>query len=128
MNACLQQRGIKDSKDRKPDTLLKAPDMTERSFAAAVVALHKTSSNPDMWLQRPLPEMLLRYAAHDLELIAQLYVNFQRAGWINKRNVPQLKAQSERYLRTFRTRAIKDLFDQRGLGPFMPLHVLETPP
>ncbi|RDX45588.1 hypothetical protein OH76DRAFT_1486238 [Lentinus brumalis] len=109
MNACLQQRGIKDTKD------------------PAVVALHKTSSNPDMWLQRPLPEMLLRYAAHDLELIAQLYVNFQRAGWINKRNVPQLKAQSERYLRTFRTRAIKDLFDQRGLGPFMPLHVLEKP-
>ncbi|TFK84652.1 hypothetical protein K466DRAFT_665018 [Polyporus arcularius HHB13444] len=113
---------LKESIKRNPPTWDQGYQRSCRRCASQDI-----EHNPDMWLKRPLPEMLLRYAAHDLELIGQLYVNFQRAGWINKRNVPQLKAQSERYLRTFRTRAIKDLFDQRGLGPFMPLHVLEKP-
>ena len=80
-----------------------------------------------MWLERPLPQMLLQYAAHDLELMSQLFKNFVRAGWIHPRNLPLLKQQSARYLRTFQTRAVKDLFDKRSLGIFVPLHVLEAP-
>ncbi len=81
-----------------------------------------------MWLQRPLPKALLQYAAHDLKLIAALYTSFVRAGWINGRDLPLLKEQSERYIRTLHTRALKDLFDQRNLGMFVSLHVIDTPP
>ncbi|RDX45591.1 hypothetical protein OH76DRAFT_1407985 [Lentinus brumalis] len=109
MKNSLKACGIHDSKD------------------AAVVALHEAKGSA-MWLQRPLPKALLQYAAHDLKLIAALYTSFVRAGWINGRDLPLLKEQSERYIRTLHTRALKDLFDQRNLGMFVSLHVIDTPP
>ncbi|TFK84653.1 hypothetical protein K466DRAFT_588742 [Polyporus arcularius HHB13444] len=109
MNAALKARNIRDNKD------------------ATVLDLQKAQGS-GIWLERPLPETLLRYAAHDLTLIAMLYASFMRGGWIKENNVALLKEQSARYMRTFRTREIKDLFDDSKVAMFVPLHVLEAPP
>ncbi|KAI0800005.1 ribonuclease H-like domain-containing protein [Fomes fomentarius] len=106
MAACLKLRGITDSKDE------------------AVASLHKTMGS-EMWVQRPLPEMLLQYAAHDIHLIAQLYYDFTGAGWITAYSFPTLRDRSARYLRTYTSCAVKQRHDKRKLSLFVPLGVLD---
>ncbi|KAI0717818.1 ribonuclease H-like domain-containing protein [Cerioporus squamosus] len=107
INACLKECQIRDSKD------------------AAVAALYNAHGS-EIWLQRPLPEILLRYAAHDLTLIAALYASFLRRGWIKEHTVAVLEEQSTRYILTFHAREIKDLFDESHVAMFVPLHVFEA--
>lgn len=89
--------------------------------------MHKKAGSA-IWLQRPLPDLLLQYAAHDISLISQLHANFLRAGWINGRALPLLRQQSARYVSATTTRRAKDIQDDRFLSLFVPLDVMDEPP
>ena len=104
-------------------------------MAAAVVALHNDSGSA-MWMDRPLPPILLHYAAHDIEIIARVYLRFE--GGLGRRrkgkspfytlHLPELKMASARYVRVIPSRAQRARFAEMGLSRFMPLEVLKPPP
>lgn len=75
------------------------------------------------WLERPLPDRLVQYAANDIYIIATVYTFFISKKWIR----PQLKAQSARYINAEVTREHKERRAQIGSSRFLPLGVLTDP-
>ncbi|KAI0759278.1 hypothetical protein BD413DRAFT_488104 [Trametes elegans] len=88
-----------------------------------VVAMHQRSDS-SLWMARPLPAYLQRYAAHDLALIALLHAHFLGKDWVCAQ-LPALCTQSERYVGMFRTREEHARYAALGLKAFMPLEFLE---
>ncbi|TCD69335.1 hypothetical protein EIP91_008091 [Steccherinum ochraceum] len=93
-----------------------------------VKQMHK-DKKADMWIQRPLPEKLLQYAAKDIQLISQLCTAFIQKGWIPPVPGPYhtLLAQCARYVSAHVEQgksAETDPFRPTGL---MPLDVLTQP-
>ena len=81
-----------------------------------------------MWTNRPLPSVLLQYAAHDIEVIARLYKRFLKASRNSFfANLPALKAASMRYMSVYTTREMHALHEPQDLLRFMPLDVLDAP-
>ena len=89
-----------------------------------------------MWMERPLPPVLLDYAAHDIEIIARVYARFEsRAGRSNKKTnlfynsrLSELKIASARYVGKNTSRAQRAHFSEIGLSRFLPFEVLDPPP
>ena len=83
----------------------------------------------DMWMQRPLPLPLLRYSAHDIEMIALVYDRFapgQRGDYLEP--LAELLAMSARYMQAYPTRELRALHVPLDLCRFLPLDVLVPPP
>ncbi|KAI0752941.1 hypothetical protein C8Q80DRAFT_486532 [Daedaleopsis nitida] len=93
---------------------------------AVVSALHKKNGT-EMWMQRPLPDVLLQYSAHDIEMIARMYERFKKKSSY-LRDPDTLKEMSARYMRAYPTRELKALHAQLDITKFLPLDVLEAPP
>ena len=62
--------------------------------------LYKEGGGSGIWMARPIPDVLLHYAATDIDLIAQLYQHFWLCGWMNLDNTDAYLAKSRRYLET----------------------------
>ncbi|KAH9847666.1 ribonuclease H-like domain-containing protein [Lenzites betulinus] len=90
---------------------------------SAVVAMHE-SGGSSQWLARPLPPSLLKYAAHDLTLIALVYAHFQRRAWVRK-SIPTLRTQSAAYICALETREENARLGELGLKRFMPLGIID---
>ncbi|RPD70656.1 hypothetical protein L226DRAFT_514191 [Lentinus tigrinus ALCF2SS1-7] len=87
----------------------------------AVTNLHRTDGG-SMWLHRPLPAMLLDYAAHDIWLISRVAdVLLPRV------SVEQLREASARYMRVYPTREAKEAHVPLELSKFVPLDVVDAP-
>ncbi|KAK7678046.1 hypothetical protein QCA50_018987 [Cerrena zonata] len=87
-----------------------------------VVAMHRAGES-GRWMERPLPERLIQYAANDVYLIAVVYTFFLEKKWIQK----ELKAQSYRYINAEKTREDKQRRQQIGASRLLPLGVLSDP-
>lgn len=61
-----------------------------------------TNNLSNFWMQRPLTEQLLKYAADDIKRIAALYDHFVTKGYLNGTNLQRLLEQSARYVSTWR--------------------------
>ncbi|TFK84655.1 hypothetical protein K466DRAFT_526996 [Polyporus arcularius HHB13444] len=91
-----------------------------------VVAMHE-QDRTEMWMQRPLPEALLAYSAHDIHIIAQLFARFEKKGhYLDDQEA--LKAISARYMEACPTRELRAKHAQLDLCKFVPLDVLTPPP
>ncbi|KAI0717810.1 ribonuclease H-like domain-containing protein [Cerioporus squamosus] len=88
----------------------------------AVTNLHR-SDGGSMWLNRPLPAMLLDYAARDIYLISRVSDVLLR-----RVDVEQLRGASARYMRVYPTRELKEAHVPLELSKFVPLDVIEAPP
>ena len=97
---------------------------TEQSLhlAAAVTNLHRTDGG-SLWLTRPLPAMLLHYAAHDIRLISRVAEVL-----LPRVDVQRLREASARYMRVYATRAAKEAHVPLELSKFVPLDVIDAPP
>ncbi len=81
----------------------------------------------EVWMQRPLPEALLDYSAHDIHIIAQLFARFEKKGhYLDDQEA--LKATSARYMDACPTRELRAKHAQLDLSKFVPLGVLTPPP
>ena len=81
-----------------------------------------------IWMQRPLQSKLLRYAAHDLTIIARLYAHFRdaRGGFLD--DIEDLKEMSARYMCAIPTREMRALYvAKQDLPRFVPMDVLDAP-
>ncbi|KAI0364120.1 hypothetical protein BV20DRAFT_974841 [Pilatotrama ljubarskyi] len=88
-----------------------------------VVRMHETLGS-EFWMTRPLPQQLLTYAAHDLEMIAIVYAHFLRKAWFRD-GLSKLKSQSSQYVAMFRTREDHTYYAERDLKRFMPFGIIE---
>ncbi|KAI1790034.1 ribonuclease H-like domain-containing protein [Ganoderma leucocontextum] len=94
----------------------------------AVTAMHQENQS-DMWMQRPLPPPLLRYSAHDIEMIALVYDRFGPGKQGNYlKPFQELMAMSARYMQAYPTRELRALHVPLDLCRFLPLDVLTAPP
>lgn len=87
-----------------------------------VTKIHNQNES-EKWLERPIPEVLLQYAANDILRIAGMYDKFVERGYILEAHLDAFVAQSTRYVGMFRNRG-----RPAGDNPFlrsgiMPLHV-----
>jgi hypothetical protein len=74
------------------------------------------------WMERPVAQDLLSYAAHDIRAIASLHDYFSVAGWMP--SIPTLLQQSARYISIHDRHGPVDPADTFRKGPFLPLDVL----
>ena len=91
-------------------------------LAAAVTNLHRTDGG-SLWLTRPLPAMLLHYAAHDIRLISRVAEIL-----LPRVDVQRLREASARYMRVYPSREAKEAHVPLGLSKFVPLDVIDAPP
>ena len=87
--------------------------------------MHKENKT-ELWMQRPLPEKLLEYAAHDIFMLGKLHEAFVVKGWLDF-DIPTLFDQSARYVESVEARgrvAGNDLFRS---GACLPLDILTAP-
>ncbi|OJT15381.1 hypothetical protein TRAPUB_8063 [Trametes pubescens] len=87
-----------------------------------VVAMHEAGESA-FWLERPLPEHLKAYAAHDLTLMSLVYVHFMRRAWVCKR-LQLLCAQSAVYIGMLGGRAEHARLAAMDFKRFMPLGII----
>ena len=82
-----------------------------------------------MWLERPLTEQLLQYAAKDILLIGLLYAEFAQQGWIPQEfpNYHRLLGQCQRYVSAHREQGKSGETDIFKPCQIMPLDVLDHP-
>lgn len=101
---------------------------TLKLLPAEVKKMHK-DKKADMWIQRPLPEKLLQYAAKDIQLISMLCTAFIVKGWIPPLPGPYytLLAQCSRYISAHVEQGKSEETDPFRPTGLMPLDVL-TPP
>lgn len=84
--------------------------------------MHKAGES-ERWMERPLSPQLLQYSANDIYLIATAFTFFEDNGWI----LPDLSAQSARYITPETSRERRDMQDKLGSNRFLPLGVLSDP-
>ncbi|TFK50362.1 hypothetical protein OE88DRAFT_1749912 [Heliocybe sulcata] len=84
MANCLKEHHLGDGIEKDPE----------------VIAMHRANGTA-LWLERPLSERLLRYAATDIYLISLLHEDFKRKSWINAANRSELQWYSQRYVTMF---------------------------
>lgn len=111
-----------------PDHSTALPKPTSPYLPAEVKQMHK-DKKADMWIQRPLSEQLLQYAAKDIQLISMLCTKFIQKGWIPTAILPyqELLQTCARYISAHIEQgksAEMDPFRPTGL---MPLDVLLPP-
>ncbi|KAJ3554005.1 hypothetical protein NM688_g3324 [Phlebia brevispora] len=94
----------------------------------AVVKMHK-SIGSRMWVERPLTEQLLQYAAKDILLIGILYAQFSKQGWIPRlpSDYYYLLGQCQRYVSAHREQGKSAAVDAFKPCQIMPLDVLDHP-
>ncbi|KZV86317.1 hypothetical protein EXIGLDRAFT_572341, partial [Exidia glandulosa HHB12029] len=87
----------------------------------------KTVIDHGVWMNRPLSETYLSYAANDIELLSRVYALFQSRAHVSNRtrNRPELEIQSARYVRMHSSPIPKD--DAFRMSNLMPLEVLSAP-
>ena len=97
-------------------------------FSARVVSLHKENGSA-MWMDRPLPDLLLEYSVHDIEIISRLYARFNSNNLksVFLPDLNALKAMSMRYMHVYTSREARARLGGLGLSPFVPQEVLEAP-
>lgn len=80
----------------------------------------------EVWLRRPLPDQLLQYAAHDIELIALIYRHFDEQPWIHQgRKFETLKVQSAQYVSIYSSRELRARHEALQLSRFMTLGLVD---
>ncbi|EPQ51320.1 hypothetical protein GLOTRDRAFT_123248 [Gloeophyllum trabeum ATCC 11539] len=89
-----------------------------------VVAMHRANGSA-LWMERPLSERLLRYAATDIYLISLLYEDFLTRGWINRKSTQGLCAYSQEYVSTYQDLGRLDADNVLQKGPLIMLWELE---
>lgn len=112
-------------KDREcpPHVDLYALLISPRATPAAVVAMRKSCGSA-MWLARPLPELLLTYAAHRISLIAAVYAHFTDRKWVCD-HMRTLRAQSAAYVGLLGLREENERLNQLKLRMFLPLGIID---
>ncbi|KAJ3755442.1 ribonuclease H-like domain-containing protein, partial [Lentinula raphanica] len=86
----------------------------------------KKQVNHDIWMDRPVPDEHLQYAAHDVEMIHTLYAHLTQQGYIN----PYLRIllyQSKRYVSIW-SDAPPVLGDDYRSHPILPLEIIDAFP
>lgn len=76
------------------------------------------------WLARPLPELLLTYAAHRLSLIAAVYAHFTGRKWVCE-HMRTLRAQSAVYVGVLASREESERLHGLRLRLFLPLGIID---
>ncbi|KAJ3972710.1 ribonuclease H-like domain-containing protein, partial [Lentinula raphanica] len=82
--------------------------------------------NHDIWMDRPVPDEHLQYAAHDVEMIYTLYAHLTQQGYIN----PYLRIllyQSKRYVSIWSDAPPVSGDDYRS-HPILPLEIIDAFP
>lgn len=82
------------------------------------------SGGSAVWMERPLSEQLLCYAANDVRVIALLYDHFQEADWLSAKVQPDLLEQSARYVAMHSSKERVDRTDMFLCHPFLPFDIL----
>lgn len=85
--------------------------------------MHKNNKT-ELWMERPINPVLLRYAAKDIRLIASLYERFSELGLLDSSNIGSLLTQSERYMSSSRRTDDSDIYRSKAV---VPLDVLREP-
>ncbi|KAJ3727745.1 ribonuclease H-like domain-containing protein [Lentinula raphanica] len=86
----------------------------------------KKQINHDIWMDRPVPDEHLQYAAHDVEMIYTLYAHLTQQGYIN----PYLRIllyQSKRYVSIWSDAPPVSGDDYRS-HPILPLEIIDAFP
>ncbi|EJT99432.1 hypothetical protein DACRYDRAFT_101489 [Dacryopinax primogenitus] len=91
-----------------------------------VQKMHKIGRS-DRWMERPLSDRLIAYAAQDIKLLGKLYDTFQDKRWITPSGLSSLAQMSDRYLTMFQTRAQSVAYESRRIWIVLPLDILTTP-
>ncbi|CAL1710956.1 unnamed protein product [Somion occarium] len=93
-----------------------------------VKQMHKDNKS-DVWMQRPLTEQLLQYAAKDIQLISMICTDFIQKGWIpsDPHAYYHLLAQCARYVSAHREQGKSGETDAFRPTAIMPLDVLTEP-
>lgn len=108
--------------------MLQSRTPTLKYLLAEVKQMHK-DKKADMWIQRPLSEKLLQYAAKDIQLISMLCTAFIMRGWIPP--IPSLwyalLGQCSRYVSAHVEQGKSEETDPFRPTGIMPLDVLTEP-
>ncbi|OJT03416.1 hypothetical protein TRAPUB_5993 [Trametes pubescens] len=88
-----------------------------------VVAMRKACGSA-MWLARPLPELLLTYAAHRVTLISIVYAHLMDRKWVGK-NIRALHAQSAVYMGVLGSREENERLAELRLRMYLPLGIID---
>lgn len=102
--------------------------MSHPTLVAEVVRMHH-SIGSRMWVQRPLSEQLLQYAAKDILLIGILCAEFGKQGWLPQQqsDYQYLLGQCQRYVSAHRDQGKSAEADIFKPCQIMPLDVLDHP-
>ena len=77
-----------------------------------------------MWMERPLSQQLLCYAANDVHIISLLYHHFQKVGWLSTKAQPDLLEQSARYVTMHANKERLDGTNMFFCHSFLPFNIL----
>jgi len=76
------------------------------------------------WLERPLPDNNLEYAARDIHLLTGIYARFVEQAYINEQD---LLLSSQKYVSIW-SDAPPDIYDEYKSHPLLPLDISPPPP
>ncbi|KZT54187.1 hypothetical protein CALCODRAFT_409266, partial [Calocera cornea HHB12733] len=98
----------------------------EFSKDPTVQAMH-AANRTDRWMERPLSDRLIAYAAQDIKLLGKLYDTFEEKSWITASGLPKLAEISARYMTMFQTRSQSVSYGEKRIWIVLPLDILVTP-
>ncbi|EIW53730.1 uncharacterized protein TRAVEDRAFT_52850 [Trametes versicolor FP-101664 SS1] len=104
--------------------LPKDSDATGRELKDSAVVAMRKSCGSAMWLARPLPELLLTYAAHRLSLIAAVYAHFTGRKWVCE-HMRTLRAQSSVYVGLLASREESERLNKLRIRLLLPLGIID---
>jgi exonuclease 3'-5' domain-containing protein 1 len=96
-------------------------------FTAEVVAMHRDGGS-GLWMERPLPANLLRYAANDIFLISRLHEHFLNMNWISEADMSILLTQPECYVSMHKKLGRIEASNYFRKGPLLPMDILNVGP
>ena len=91
--------------------------------------LHANNGS-DMWMSRPLPDFLAKYAAMDIKRLSSIYDHFVEKGYLKPHGSldPKLFQQSELYVQLFRYTGRQKSGDPYQHSNILPLGILDYSP
>ncbi|KZO92999.1 hypothetical protein CALVIDRAFT_286703 [Calocera viscosa TUFC12733] len=98
----------------------------EFSKDPVVQAMH-AANRTDRWMERPLSDRLIAYAAQDIKLLAKLYDTFMDKGWMTASGLSKLADISARYVTMFQTRSQSVAYNEKRIWIVLPLDILVAP-
>ncbi|KLO14445.1 hypothetical protein SCHPADRAFT_939514 [Schizopora paradoxa] len=108
------------------DRALREHDVANVAQKDVNVKKAHASNSTEIWMQRPLTDELLAYAAGDIERITALYEHFLKTGYLEDALLPDLLSQSARYVGFFRSIGRPSDENRFWRSALLPLGILQA--